>query len=49
MVIIFLYFIVLLREICDIIYYLNEGGIYKEYYEEIIEEIEEDILCNIKS
>ena len=38
-----------LREICDIIHYLNEGGIYKEYHEETTEEIEEDILCNTKS
>ncbi len=37
-----------LREICDIIHYLNEGGIYKEYHEETTEEIEEDILCNTK-
>jgi len=38
-----------LREICDIIHYLNEGVIYKEYHEETTEEIEEDILCNTKS
>ena len=37
-----------LREICDIIHYLNEGVIYKEYHEETTEEIEEDILCNTK-
>ena len=38
-----------LREICDIIHYLNEGVIYKEYHEETTKEIEEDILCNTKS
>lgn len=37
-----------LREICDIIHYLNEGIIYKEYHQETTEEIEEDILYNTK-
>ena len=35
-----------LREICDIIHYLNEGVIYKEYHEETTEEIKEDKICN---
>lgn len=38
-----------LREICDIIHYLNEGIIYKEYHQETTEEIEEDILYSTKS
>ena len=38
-----------LREICDIIHYLNEGIIYKEYHEETTEEIEEDILSYAKN
>lgn len=37
-----------LREICDIIHYLNEGIIYKEYHQETTKEIEEDILYSTK-
>lgn len=49
MVIISSHLIASLREICDIIHYLNEGIIYKEYHQETTEEIEEDILCSNKS
>lgn len=49
MVIISSHLIASLREICDIIHYLNEGIIYKEYHQETTEEIEEDILCSTKS
>lgn len=37
-----------LREICDMIHYLNEGVIYKEYRQESTEEIEEDILRSME-
>lgn len=37
-----------LREICDMIHYLSEGVIYKEYRQESTEEIEKDILRSME-
>lgn len=38
-----------LREICDMIHYLNDGIIYKEYRQETTAEIEQDILQKMKN